>query len=117
MLSKAEILVLRYLKKYGESLIVGDHPPAKLSRVKNLPDVLKRLKKLEYIEEIGSKKVTIPHIGAFYDATDQYKILPAGVAELEFIPIDIRRMWIPVILSTVLSIFAIVISIIALLKP
>lgn len=117
MLSKAEILVLHYLREHGDGRIAADHPPAKLSRVKNLSDVLNRLKKLECIEEIGAKEVTIPHIGTFYDATDQYKILPAGVAELEFIPTDVRRMWIPVILSTVLSITAIIISIIALLKP
>lgn len=118
MLSKAEIKVLRYLHKQGKDTIIDpSHPPFKLSGIRNLSDVLNSLSQKSLIEEIGAKDVRFPwdshieHIG-----TSHFKIMPDGIAELEHIPVDIRRMWIPVILSTALSIVAIIISFIALLK-
>ena len=118
MLSKAEIKVLRYLHKLGKDTVIDpSHPPFKLSGITNFSDVLKSLRQKSLIAEIGAKDVRFPwdahieHIG-----TGHFKIMPDGIAELEHIPIDLRRMWIPVIFSTVLSIVAIIISIIALAK-
>lgn len=118
MLSKAEIKVLRYIHKQGKDTVIdSSHPPFKLSSIRNLSDVLDSLRQKTLIEEIGAKDIKFPwdsqveHIG-----TGKYKVLPDGIAALEYIPIDLRRMWIPVIFSTVLSIVAIIISIIALAK-
>lgn len=118
MLSKAEIKVLRYLRKQGKDTIIDpSHPPFILFGIKNLSDVLNSLRQKSLIEEIGAKDVPLPGSSQIeHIETDNYKILPDGMAELEHIPVDIRRMWIPVIFSTVLSIVAIIISIIALAK-
>lgn len=116
MLSKDAVKTLKFLHKYGQTYIVKDQIPRYLAHIDNLFDILEFLKEQQLIEEVGAHTIHLPTFSEpIFESTHEYKILPAGIASLEHIPVDFRRMWVPVILSTVLSIIAIIMSVIALM--
>lgn len=120
-LNNASKHVLKYIYKhpYVISMDLTCMPHKGINRAK-IDDILQNLIDMRYIScrsascpEADTPKADVP-----YDSLDCYLILsPEGEAYVESLKQDSKRVWIPVIISSILSLIAIIISVIALLKP